>query len=131
MIRRRRRTRILAESSPALASELAELVRREREVQVVDRPHQGLVMCQMRETARNSRFYLGEALMCECRVRVGGSEGTGAVLGSDTRLAEDMAVLDAVLSEAEETPSPRSSSGAWSWPSASSTRPRRQGTPRC
>ena len=101
MIRRRRRTRILATASPELAHELAALVEREREVEVLQPSHQGLVMCQVRETARNSRFYLGEALMSECRVRVAGAEGLGVVLGSNAELAHDMAVVDAVLSTGE------------------------------
>lgn len=104
MIRRRRRTRILAKSAPALAAELARLVEQDEAVEVLDPPHQGLVMCQVRETARNSRFYLGEALMSECRVRVAGTEGLGAVLGPDGELARNMAVVDAALSAATPLP---------------------------
>ena len=101
MIARRRRTRILAQSRPSVAAELAELVEHDIEVVMVVPPHQGLVMCQVRETARNSRFYVGEALMSECRVRVDGIEGLGAVLGEDGKLARDMAVIDAILSSPE------------------------------
>lgn len=101
LIRRRRRTRILAKSSPALARELAALVERAATVEVLQAPRQGLVMCQVRETARNSRFYLGEALMSECRVRVGETEGLGVVLGPNAELAHDMAVVDAALSAPE------------------------------
>ena len=99
MINRRRRTRVLAEGRPQLASELAALIESRVEVIEVTAPHQGLVMCQVRETARNSRFYLGEALMTECRVRIGDTEGLGAVLGMDDERARAMAVVDAALSQ--------------------------------
>ena len=101
MINRRRRTRVLAEGRAQLARELAALVEASVEVVEVAAPHQGLVMCQVRETARNSRFYLGEALMTECRVRIGDTEGLGAVLGMDTERARAMAVVDAALSQPE------------------------------
>ena len=74
MISRRRRTEALVESDPSVAHDLAALVERAVGVREVAPPRQGLVMCQVRETARNSRFYLGEALMTECRVRIGDAE---------------------------------------------------------
>ena len=95
MLSRRTRTEILVESSPSLALELAHELEAELPVRVVVPPRQGLVMNQVRETARNSRFYLGEALMSECRVRIGDVEGLGAVLGSDGELARSLAVIDA------------------------------------
>lgn len=101
MLTRRRRTQILADSRPAVAEDLAALVERHYPVVEVFPPRQGLVMCQVRETARNSRFYLGEALMTECRVRIGEVEGLGAVLGSNSAQARAMAVVDAALSHTE------------------------------
>ena len=98
MISRRRRTEVLVESDPSLAADLAALVEREVETVETVAPRQGLVMCDVRETARNSRFYLGEALMTECRVRIGDVEGLGVVLGGDGRLAHALAVVDAALS---------------------------------
>ena len=98
MISRRRRTEVLVESDPSLAADLAALVEREVEAVETVAPRQGLVMCDVRETARNSRFYLGEALMTECRVRIGDVEGLGVVLGGDGRLAHALAVVDAAFS---------------------------------
>ena len=104
MISRRRRTEALVESDPSVAHDLAALVERAVGVREVAPPRQGLVMCQVRETARNSRFYLGEALMTECRVRIGDAEGLGAVLGARPELARDLAVIDAALSEGGVAP---------------------------
>ena len=95
MMSRRTRTEILVESPAVLAHDLARAIEGELPVRVVVPPRQGLVMNQVRETARNSRFYLGEALMSECRVRIGDVEGLGVVLGSDDELARSLAVIDA------------------------------------
>jgi len=95
MISRRRRTEVLVESDRAVALGLAALVCSEVEATDLARPRQGLVMCEVRETARGSRFYLGEALMSESRVRIGETEGLGVVLGSDAELARALAVVDA------------------------------------
>ncbi|MGI6033671.1 MAG: phosphonate C-P lyase system protein PhnG [Coriobacteriales bacterium] len=97
MISRRRRTEALIESDRSVALELASRVAEELDVAEVTHPHQGLVMCEVRETARNSRFNLGEALMTESRVRIGETEGLGVVLGSDDELARALAIIDAAF----------------------------------
>ena len=107
-LRRYERTRALVEGDPALARAIVHEVegRRDegaREVTVVYEPREELVMVQVRETAQGTLFYLGEALMTSCRVRVGGHVGRGMILGSDSRRAYELAVADAVLS-AEDGP---------------------------
>ena len=103
MMSRRARTEILVESPAALAHDLARAIEAELPVRVVVPPRQGLVMNQVRETARNSRFYLGEALMSECRVRIGDVEGLGVVLGADGAFARSLATIDAAYA-VEPTP---------------------------
>lgn len=105
MVTRRARTEVLVESGPALAHELAGLIEAACPVRVVVPPRQGLVMNQVRETARMSRFYLGEALMSECRVRIGDAEGIGVVLGADGAFARSLAVIDAAYA-ADPAPEP-------------------------
>ena len=83
------------ESDRAVALDIAALIGAEAATELVVAPHQGLVMNQVRETARNARFYLGEALMTECRVRLGAADGLGVVLGADGELARALAVIDA------------------------------------
>ena len=83
------------EGDRRVALDLAALIEGELPAEEVVAPHQGLVMNQVRETARNTRFYLGEALMTECRVRVAGADGLGVVLGADGELARALAVVDA------------------------------------
>lgn len=101
MIPRRTRTEVLVQSDPHVVLELAELVERETEVVETVTPHQGLVMCQVRESARNSRFYLGEVLVTECRVRIGDEEGLGVLVGDDAARARALAVIDAAYAQKE------------------------------
>lgn len=57
-----------------------------------------LSMLPMQDTARGASFYLGEVLLAEAHVRVGGphgQEGYAAVLGRDLVQALAAAVLDA------------------------------------
>lgn len=101
MISRRKRTEALIEGDRSLAAKLAQIVEEQVRIEVLSAPRQGLVMCEVRETARCSRFYMGEALMTECRVLATGpdagqeAEGLGAVLGVDEDLAYSLAVIDA------------------------------------
>ena len=103
-MRRRERTQVLVDSAPELAHRLAARVEEVAQVVDVTPAHQGLVLCQVRETARNQRFYLGEALMSEARVRIGSTVGLGAALGGNGELARDLAVIDAALSQPEPLP---------------------------
>lgn len=95
MLTRRKRTEVLVEGDRRVAMDLAARIESETPVEQVVAPRQGLVMNQVRETARNARFYLGEALMTECRVRVAGADGLGVVLGADSELSRALAVIDA------------------------------------
>jgi alpha-D-ribose 1-methylphosphonate 5-triphosphate synthase subunit PhnG len=64
----------------------------------------GLVMLPMIDTVKGATFHLGEALVSEARVRCGGAEGYGMILGHDLVTALAMAVVDAagVLDMASE-----------------------------
>ncbi len=102
-LRRYERTRALVDGGPSLAREIVREVKDElgaEALKVLDEPREELVMVQARETAQGSLFFLGEALMTSCRVRVGDAVGLGLVLGSDRCRAYELAVVDAVFSGA-------------------------------
>ena len=102
-LRRYERTRALVDGGPSLAHEIVREVKDElgaEALKVLDEPREELVMVQARETAQGSLFFLGEALMTSCRVRVGDAVGLGLVLGSDRCRAYELAVVDAVFSGA-------------------------------
>lgn len=98
MISRRRRTEALVESDRSIAIGLARRIAEDVPVTDMAAPHQGLVMCEVRESARSTRFNLGEALITESRVRIGTTEGLGVTLGTDGELAHALAVIDAAFS---------------------------------
>lgn len=92
---RRRRTEILINGSRDIAARLAREILDRYEVRTVEEPNGGLVMLKVRETARKRLFYLGEVLVTECKVRLGGKIGLGIVAGDDPELAYHLAVIDA------------------------------------
>lgn len=57
----------------------------------------GLVMLPYTDTVQGTPFFLGEVLVSEAHVRVGGQEGYGACLGRDLEQALAIALADAVL----------------------------------
>ncbi len=98
-MKRYERTRVLVEGDSALAHAIVKDIEAELGAPVMlEEPHEELVMIQVRETAHNSLFYLGEALMTSCRVRIGGEVGLGLILGSERCLAYELAVIDAAFS---------------------------------
>lgn len=94
-MKRKERTQVLVEGDRDLLGSIAREVEQAHEVEVVREPVEELVMLKMRESARRSQFYLGEALMTSCVVRIGEAYGYGMVLGEDRDKAFDLAVVDA------------------------------------
>lgn len=100
-MRRRERTRILVKGDRALARRIAADVEAAAHIDIVEEPREELVMVKVRESARRSLFYLGEALMTTCRVSIEGVSGKGMVLGSDRDAAYALAVVDAAYAAPE------------------------------
>lgn len=65
----------------------------------------GLVMLPMRDTVQDAAFFLGDVLVAEAQVRLGGHgvEGYGMVVGRDLERAMAMALIDAALAAGIET----------------------------
>lgn len=94
-MKRKERTQVLVEGDRDLLGSIAREVEQAHDVEVVREPVEELVMLKMRESARRSQFYLGEALMTSCVVRIGEAYGYGMVLGEDREKAFDLAIVDA------------------------------------
>ena len=90
---RKVRTRILVEGQRSVLDQLAREVEQKHDVVLIKEPTEELVMLRVRESARRSLFYLGEALMTSCVVRIGSAYGM--VMGEDHDKAFDLAVVDA------------------------------------
>ncbi|MFD0681906.1 MULTISPECIES: phosphonate C-P lyase system protein PhnG [unclassified Paenibacillus] len=104
-MKRKQRTEVLINGSSKIASELSQVIKSRYEIEMIQEPKYGLVMVQVRETAQKSLFYLGEVLVTECKVKIGGAMGVGIIKGDEPDRAYDLAVVDAAygadLSETE------------------------------
>src|SRR4051812_42865221 len=67
------------------------------DVAVITPPTVGMVMARAQDGARGEVFNLGEVLVTEARVSIGGREGWGMVLGRAPDHALSVAVVDAAL----------------------------------
>ena len=93
---RRERTRILVEGDPGLRRALANEVR-EAYATHESPAVRGMAMIDLRESAKRTRFLMGEVLMHEATARVAGTLGRGMIRGDDPAAARDLAVVDAAL----------------------------------
>lgn len=89
------RTKVLIEVGQREALEMANEIIGNYEVQEIQPPRQGLTMIKLRESAKNSLFYIGEVLVTETKVRIGNSFGTGIVMEENNDLSKALAVIDA------------------------------------
>jgi len=72
----------------------------------VNQNRTGLVMIPYTDTAQNTQFYIGEALIAEARVTIlNGTEGYGACMGYDLEQALAIALCDAALTAGVQTDS--------------------------
>lgn len=94
---------ILAKASTEETAELAGKIKRECEIKMLKEPQKTLVMVKVRESVKNSLFYLGEILATECMVTVKGVRGMTVIAGDDFEKAVDAAVIDGYLNCAGET----------------------------
>ncbi|WP_067727571.1 phosphonate C-P lyase system protein PhnG [Oceanobacillus damuensis] len=94
-MKRRRRTEILVQGDPELAKHFAEMIIDRYECKEIIAPQYGLTMIKMRESAKNSLFYLGEVLITEAKVEINGCVGIGIVTGMQEQLAKYLAIIDA------------------------------------
>ena len=92
---RKRRCKVLIDGNSKIAEQLAAVIKSNYKINVLDVPNNGLVMLKMRENAKQSLFYIGEVAVIEARVEVQGSIGLGVLIGSDSQLAYNLAVIDA------------------------------------
>jgi alpha-D-ribose 1-methylphosphonate 5-triphosphate synthase subunit PhnG len=91
-------SRISAFAGPALLRILADKAAAGMEVILLKGPEKTMVLLQVKEPVRQSRFYLGELLASHCIVELGGARGAAVLMGDDLDKARAAAVLDAAHS---------------------------------
>lgn len=89
--------RIMAAADGSMLRELAQPLAEKYGVSVVKAPAKTLAMIKLREPVKNSLFYLGEALVCDTVVELGGTKGTAVVMGDNFDKVSSMAVIDAAF----------------------------------
>lgn len=82
----------------AAALRMAKTIEGSYPIEMISEPNEALTMIKVRESAKNSLFYLGEVLITETRVRVVGKLGIGLVKGHEAELSRALAVIDAAYS---------------------------------
>ncbi|MDO5044362.1 MAG: phosphonate C-P lyase system protein PhnG [Coriobacteriia bacterium] len=98
MVSRQIRCEVLIESDASFAQSIADHIRKDFDVHIISQPKQVLAMNKVRESAKNSLFYLGEVLVTQAMVEIEGTRGLGLVIGDNDELALNLAVVDAAFS---------------------------------
>jgi alpha-D-ribose 1-methylphosphonate 5-triphosphate synthase subunit PhnG len=75
-----------------------------RQLRIISEPRQVLVINRVRESAKGTLFYLGEAVLSECKVAIDDTVGIGLVLGEVGERAYQLAVIDAAFGLEEQLP---------------------------
>jgi alpha-D-ribose 1-methylphosphonate 5-triphosphate synthase subunit PhnG len=88
---------LLARADRGLLIEAADAVLGDYEASTLDGPQLGTVLFQVREPIEHRRFYLGDVLVTEARVRIADCDGWSMRLGDDPEATVAAAVCDAAL----------------------------------
>jgi alpha-D-ribose 1-methylphosphonate 5-triphosphate synthase subunit PhnG len=91
-------SRISVFADPVLLRSLADKAAAGMEVILLKEPEKTMVLLQIKEPVRQSRFYLGELLAAHCIVEIGGVRGAAVLMGDDLDKVRAAAMLDAVHS---------------------------------
>lgn len=94
------RVSLLAVSDPDALIPLADACLDEADVELRHGPAVGTVLLQVREPIERRRFYLGDVLATEARVRLAGHDGWAMRMGDDAEATLAAAICDASV-EAE------------------------------
>lgn len=88
---------IMAGASGEELSAIANQIKTDSVVRILKEPQKTLVMVKVRESVKNSLFYLGEVLATECMVTVDGIKGVSVIAGDDFHKAASAAIIDGYL----------------------------------
>jgi alpha-D-ribose 1-methylphosphonate 5-triphosphate synthase subunit PhnG len=99
-------SRITAFADAGRLRALAERASEGKNVVLLKKAEKTMVLLQVREPVRQSRFFLGELLAVQCTVQVDGARGAAVQMGEDLAKAEASAVLDALHSGGAEAFAP-------------------------
>ena len=96
---KKRLSRILARADKKIIADLSAEIKKIYSPVVIKEPGKTLAMIKMREPVKKSLFYIGEAIVCEAAVEIGGVKGVAVAMGDDTEKILDMAIIDAAVNK--------------------------------
>ena len=96
---KKRLTKILAKTARETLASLAAEVLEKYPAVIIKEPSKTLTMIKMREPVRQSLFYIGEVIVCEAVIELGGVKGMAVCMGDDTEKTLNMAVIDAAVNK--------------------------------
>lgn len=94
---KKRLFRIMAKADREFAIGIANQIKEKEEITIVKEPEKVLTMIKMREPVKQSLFYLGEVIVTEAAVAVGGANGVAVLMGDDYEKTSSMAIIDAAF----------------------------------
>ncbi len=86
--------KIMANMDRDEVSKLAYEVKQNYEITVVKPPHKTLTMVKVRESVKQTLFYLGEVIVSEAIIEIQGTKGMAVTMGDDFDKVLDMAIID-------------------------------------
>ena len=104
---KKRLFRIMAKADREFAIGIANQIKEKEEITIVKEPEKVLTMIKMREPVKQSLFYLGEVIVTEAAVAVGGANGVAVLMEDDYEKTSSMAIIDAAFNSGvwqDETP---------------------------
>ena len=96
---KKRLSKILAKADGRAVASLSAEIRKEFRPVIVKGPDKTLAMIKMREPVKQSLFYIGETVVCEAVVEIGGVRGAAVLMGDDAEKTLDMAIIDAAVNK--------------------------------
>jgi len=96
---KKRLTKILANAGKDDVAVLAAEIQKKYSPVLIKGPGKTLAMINMRDPVRESRFYLGEVIVCEAAVELDGVKGFSVAIGDDEEKTVSMAVIDAAINK--------------------------------
>lgn len=94
---KRKLSAILAGASKDELAVIANQIKSANNIKILKEPQKTLVMVKVRESVKNSLFYLGEVLATECMVTVDVTKGVSVIAGDDFEKAIAAAIIDGFL----------------------------------
>jgi alpha-D-ribose 1-methylphosphonate 5-triphosphate synthase subunit PhnG len=98
-LEKKRLTKILAKTDRAVIAALSARIIKVHPIVVIKEPAKTLAMIKMRDPVKQGMFYIGEIIVCEAVVEIGGVKGMAVNMGVDMDKTLNMAIIDAAINK--------------------------------